>query len=90
MAVASDLQFVDMRLILISVSAIILGKKYAVSAALLCSVTSILQSISNGFRWDVLFFHVNNWIPIATYIVFAIIVGSYADRLRKKAKIEKQ
>lgn len=86
MVVASDLQFVDMRLIFISMSAIVLGKNYAVSAALLCSVTSVLQAISSGFRWHVIFFHVNNWIPVAIYIVFAIVIGLYADRLRKKTK----
>ena len=86
MAVTSDLQFVDMRMIFISLSAIVLGKNYAVSAALLCSITSVLQAISSGFKWHVIFFHVNNWIPVAIYIVFAIVIGSYADRLRKKAQ----
>lgn len=81
---ASDLQFVDMRLILIALSAVILNQRYAVAGALLCSCASIAQSLANGYRWHVLFFHVNNWIPIAIYILFAMIIGSYADRIRNQ------
>ena len=88
MEVASELQFVDVRVIFIAISALIFGKKYSISAALLCSIASVLQALTNGYRWYVLFFHVNNWIPIVIYIVFAIVIGTYSDRIRysKKSK----
>lgn len=83
-SVASDLQFVDMRIALIGLTAIIWGKKYAVTASVLCSVASVLQSILLGYRWYIIFFNVNNWIPVTIYIVFAIFAGICADKIRKE------
>lgn len=82
-SVASDLQFVDIRLIFISMSAVLLNRRYAVTASLLCGAASIIYALSNGYRWYILFFHVNNWIPIAVYILFAMIIGACADAQKR-------
>lgn len=82
-SVASDLQFVDIRLIFISMSAVLLNKRYAVTASLLCGTASIIHALSSGYRWYTLFFHVNNWIPIAVYILFAMIIGACADAQKR-------
>ena len=84
MAVASDLQFVDLRVAFIAMAAIIFGKKYSVVAAILCGAANVLQSLSAGYQWHVIFFNVNNWIPIALYILFGTIIGIISDNVRSK------
>ena len=84
MAVASDLQHVDLRIAFIAIAAVAFGRKYSVAAALLCSGASVLQSLQMGYRWHVLFFNVNNWIPIAVYIFFAVIISILAKKSEDK------
>ena len=84
MAVASDLQHVDLRIAFIAVAAVAFGRRYSVVAALLCSGASVLHSLQMGYRWHVLFFNVNNWIPIAIYIFFAVVIGILAEKLEDK------
>lgn len=84
MSVPSDMQFVDLRLALIAIIAIAMGKKYAVITSLLCGFGSAMQCLAKGYRWHILFFNVNNWIPIIIYIVFAILLGAYSNKLREE------
>ena len=79
--VSSDLQFVDMRLLFVVLSSLTLGKKYGVGAAVLCSVASIAQGLLNGYNWYVLFYHVDNWIPIAVYFAVAVGIGMYREKM---------
>lgn len=82
--VSSDLQFVDMRLLFVVVCSLVLGKKYGVCAAVLCGAASVIQSLMIGYQWYVLFYHVDNWIPIAVYFAAAIGIGLYRDILTGK------
>jgi hypothetical protein len=50
----------------------------------LCSGASVLHSLQMGYRWHVLFFNVNNWIPVAIYIFFAVVIGILAEKLEDK------
>ena len=84
MAVASDLQHVDLRIAFIAIAVVAFGRKYSVAAALLCSGASVLHSLQMGYRWHVLFFNVNNWIPIAVYIFFAVVIGILAKKSEDK------
>lgn len=84
MAVASDLQFVDLRVAFIAMVAVIFNKKYSVAAAILCGAANVLQSLSVGYQWHVIFFNVNNWIPIALYVLFGTIIGIISDKLKSK------
>lgn len=79
--VSSDLQFVDLRLLFIVSCSLILGKKFGLVSAGLCSMASIIQGLTNGYRWYVLFYHVDNWIPLAVYIIVAIAIGNYREKL---------
>lgn len=79
-SVASDLQFVDLRLLFVVVASLFFGKRYGVAAATLCSIASIMQSLLAGNRWYVLFYHVDNWIPLAVYFIIAILLGIYQDK----------
>lgn len=81
-SVASDLQYVDLRLGFVAICAVVFGKRYAVAASVFCSAASIVQSLLLGYRWHVIFFNVNNWIPMAVYLVFAMLIGTYADKIR--------
>jgi hypothetical protein len=84
MAVTSDLQHVDLRIAFIAIAAVAFGRRYSVAAALLCSGASVLHSLQMGYRWHVLFFNVNNWIPVAIYIFFAVVIGILAEKLEDK------
>lgn len=83
-SVSSDLQFVDLRLLFIVACSLILETKYGVVIAGLCSTASVLQRLLSGYRWYVLFFHIDNWIPIAVYFIVAIAIGSYSKKFRKE------
>ena len=83
-AVASDLQFVDMRLLFVVAASLLIGKRYGIFAAAMCSIASVIQSLLAGYRWYVLFYHVDNWIPIAVYFIIAILIGLYLDKREKR------
>lgn len=77
--VSSELQFVDFRLLFIIASCLFFGRRYGLAGAVLCSAESILQSILGGTKWHVIFFHIDNWIPVAIYLASAVLFGMYHD-----------
>lgn len=79
-SVASDLQFVDLRLLFVAAASLFFGKHYGIAAATMCGIASIIQSLLAGNRWYVLFYHVDNWIPLAVYFIVAIVLGIYQDK----------
>lgn len=79
--VSSDLQYVDMRLLFVVFGSLLLGKKYGVGAAALCGAASVAQSLLNGYQWYVLFYHVDNWIPLAVYFAVAVSIGMFREKL---------
>lgn len=83
-SVASDLQFVDLRILFIAFSAVLFNRKFAISASVLCSIANIVQSLLNGYKWHVVFFHINNWIPLVIYVIFATLIGTYIDHLKEQ------
>ena len=82
-AVSSELQFVDLRLLFVIVTALVFGKKMGVSAAVLCSIASISQGLLKEIKWYVLFYNIDNWIPLVIYFVAAIWIGTYMEKYRK-------
>ncbi len=85
-SVSSDLQFVDMRLILVVAASLMFGKRYGFLAALFCGTASIIQSLAGGYRWYVLFYNVDNWIPIAVYFIAAILLGIYREKMISRGR----
>ena len=83
MYVASELQFVDMRILFIIGTYLGLGKRYGYAAAALCCIASIAQAVWHGIYLRVIFYHVNNWIPMAVYIITAMVTGVAAERYRR-------
>ncbi len=77
---SSELQFVDVRLLFIISACLFLGKRYGLAAAVLCSVASVAQSIFYGTQWYVIFFHVDNWIPVSIYLASSVLFGMYQER----------
>ena len=76
---SSELQFVDVRLLFIISACLFFGKRYGLVAAVLCSIASVVQSLLSGTQWYVIFFHIDNWIPIAVYIASAVLFGMYQE-----------
>ena len=85
MRVSSELQFVDFKLLFIIGTCLFWGRSYGLTAAVLCSIASITQSILGGTKWHVIFFHIDNWIPIATYLASAVLFGMYRDNQTKES-----
>lgn len=86
LAVSSDLQFVDLRLLFVVACSLMLGRGIGIGAAFLCSTASVVSKLMSGYKWYVLFYHVDNWIPIAVYFIVAVAIGSYrqSDAERRK------
>ena len=84
MRVSSELQFVDFKLLFVIGACLFWGRSYGLTAAVLCSIASVVQSISGGTKWYVIFFHIDNWIPIATYLASAVLFGMYRDNRIKE------
>ena len=84
MKVGSELQFVDFRLLFVIGSCLIWGRRYGLAAAVLCSMASIIQSVLGGTKWHILFFHIDNWIPVATYLASAVLFGMYRENKVKE------
>lgn len=76
---SSELQFVDVRLLFVISACLFWGSKYGLSAAILCSAASVIQSIASGTQWHVIFFHIDNWIPITVYLACAVLFGMYKE-----------
>jgi len=80
--VSSELQFVDLKLLFVISMSLFLGRGYGLVAGILCSVSSIIDSLLMGYSWYTIFFHVDNWIPIAVYLASAVLFGMYNDNHR--------
>lgn len=77
--VSAELQFVDVRLLFVIGSSLYMGRGYGIAASLCSSVVSVVQALSAGTRWHTIFFHIDNWIPIAVYLAVAILFGLYQE-----------
>ena len=86
--VASELQFVDLRLLLIICAGLFTGKKNSIFAALLCSVSSVVHCLMSGTKWYIVFYHIDNWIPIAVYFIAAMLVGIFYEKYCGAGKSE--
>lgn len=75
----SELQYIDFRLLFVVIASVFWGMQYGLMAAILSSITAVTQSILGGTKWYVIFFHIDNWIPVATYFVTSILLGMYHD-----------
>lgn len=77
--VSSELQFVDVRLLFVIGVSLYMGRGYGMAASICSSVASIAEAIAVGNRWHTIFFHIDNWIPIAVYIAVAVLFGMYSE-----------
>lgn len=77
--VSSELQFVDVRLLFVIGVSLYMGRGYGIAASICASVASIAEAIAAGNRWHTIFFHIDNWIPIAVYIAVAVLFGMYSE-----------
>lgn len=84
--VASELQFVDFRLLLIICTGLFAGEKNSIFAALLCSISSVLHCLLSGTKWYIIFYHIDNWIPIAVYFIAATLVGIFYEKYCEAGK----
>lgn len=82
--VSSELQFVDVRLLFVICVSLYMGRGYGMAAGLCSSIASIAEAIAAGNRWHTIFFHIDNWIPIAVYIAAAVLFGMYSENHRIK------
>lgn len=82
--VSSELQFVDVRLLFVIGISLYMGRGYGMAAGLCSSIASIAETIAAGNRWHTIFFHIDNWIPIAVYIAVAVLFGMYSENHRIK------
>ena len=76
---SSELQFVDVRLLFIISTCLFWGKRYGLAAAVMCSIASVGQSLLSGTQWYTIFFHIDNWIPMAVYLASAVLIGMYQE-----------
>lgn len=77
--VSSELQFVDMRLLFVVVVSLYMGRHFGLAAGILASLASVIEAIVAGTRWYVIFFHIDNWIPLAVYLATSVLLGMYSD-----------
>lgn len=77
--VSSELQFVDVRLLFVIGISLYMGRGYGIAASLCSSVVSVFEALSSGTHWHTIFFHIDNWIPIAVYLAAAVLFGMYSE-----------
>lgn len=82
--VSSELQFVDVRLLFVVGVSLYMGRSFGLAAGVFASVASIVEAVAAGNRWYVLFFHIDNWIPMAVYLAAAVLLGMYSENHRPK------
>ena len=75
-----ELNNIDLRLVFIFIIANYIGTKYGVVAAILASIIYILQNYSGVLDVSIIMLNTNNWLQIAIYLAFAIIIGLKHDK----------
>lgn len=71
---------IDFRLIFIFIIANYMGMKFGIVSAILASVLYIIQTYSGVLDPSIIFLNTNNWLRIAIYLAFAIIIGLKHDK----------
>ena len=79
-----DLAIIDIRIIFILIIANYLGMKYGIASAILASISYVVQEYFKVNDISVIFLNTNNWIPIAIYILFSIVIGLKTDKNNAK------
>lgn len=75
-----ELSSYDIRIVFILIISSSLGMRYGLVAAILVSVSYVVQTYGQVGDINVIFLNTNNWIPIVIYVVFSIIVGLKRDK----------
>lgn len=88
--VSSELQFVDVRLLFVVGVSLYMGRGFGLAAGVCASLASIVEAVAAGNRWYVLFFHIDNWIPMAVYLAAAVLLGMYSENHRLKEDEENE
>ena len=88
--VSSELQFVDVRLLFVVGVSLYMGRSFGLAAGVFASLASIAEAVAAGNRWYVLFFHIDNWIPMAVYLAAAVLLGMYSENHRPKEDEENE
>lgn len=71
---------IDLRLIFIFIIANYMGMKFGIVSAILASVIYIMQTYGGILDTSIIFLNTNNWLQVAIYFAFAIIIGLKHDK----------
>ena len=74
----------DVRLLFVVGVSLYMGRSFGLAAGVFASVASIVEAVAADNRWYVLFFHIDNWIPMAVYLAAAVLLGMYSENHRPK------
>jgi len=75
-----EFRFLDFRLLYVILMGSLHGIRFGLYAAFLASLSILYSWYQSGLDWALLLYNVENWLPIALYIVAGSITGYQRDK----------
>ncbi len=86
---AAQYRFIDFRLLFVVIMGVTHGVRTGVVAALLASVSYAIGYFKTGADWEVLFYNIDNWLPLVAYFIAGAVVGNSKDKALNRELILK-
>lgn len=86
----STFRFVDFRLLYVMLLGILHGLSTGIAAAFLACVSCFIGYLQVGYKWPIIIYGIENWLPFACYMIIGSITGYIKDRYRNELNFEKE
>lgn len=81
-------RFVDFRLLFVVMMGSLHGIRFGLLAALLASASILYSWFQSGMDWALLLYNVENWLPIAMYLVAGAATGYQRDKKQNEINFQ--
>lgn len=84
------MNFIDFRLIYITILGTMNGLYMGIAAALLSCLGYVYGNVKSGIEWQILFYNIQNWMPFACYFIMGTATGYKKDKREDLIKYSRE
>jgi len=83
-------KYIDFRLLYVILIGSAYGIRFALLASVIAGVSNLYSWYQLGLDWELLVYHVENWLPIALYLISGSVIGYVWDKKENEINFTKK
>jgi UDP-glucose 4-epimerase len=83
-------KYIDFRLLYVILIGSAYGMRFALVASIIAGVSNLYSWYQLGMDWELLIYHVENWLPIALYLIAGSVSGYLWDKRENEISFSKK